>query len=100
MDNNEQAVAAVDSEISVIMWALRIGCLGVTTGWRQGMKTAEVLLAAENKYLGTAEGAAEKQALEEFAKRLRVWVREVCERIAVEKATAEEAAGGSSGFES
>jgi hypothetical protein len=58
------------------MWALQLGLQGLVVGWKLGMETSDVLVAAEGKYLGGAD-AEEKKAVERFATGFRVWWKEV-----------------------
>jgi hypothetical protein len=70
-----------DFEISAIIWALKLGPLGLATGKIQGKGVPEILLAAEEKWVldnaDKIEFEDDKAALECFVGKLRLWGMEV-----------------------
>jgi hypothetical protein len=61
-------------EISVFVWALRIGPRGLAQGWEDGLTTVEVLYAAEQECL-TAHHQVDgyMEALVELGREFRAW---------------------------
>jgi hypothetical protein len=65
------AVANEDFEISAIVWALKVGPIGMARGFTHCKTALEILVFAEEKWL--ADHMDDKAALEVFAEDLRAW---------------------------
>jgi hypothetical protein len=71
------AVEGENFEISAVVWALKIGPVGLATGFSYCKSVLEILLSAEEKWIADhvddTEYKGNKTALEVFAKDLRAW---------------------------
>jgi hypothetical protein len=79
--DDEDIVKVGDVEISVVIWALKIGPRGLAAGWKDGKSMLDILMDTEEVWvlnnIAESEYEGKKQILEDFADDLCEWGMEL-----------------------